>query len=335
MDERHFSTKTLACFLAKVILAIIAYSQVNHPLNWTDNAQFQEQTGEMHIPADVRILINRPITMPTHKPTLIALYTLPNGNSIECTVGKQMRPGDDWHYDIQHIGAQTRWLREIVKDKNLIVVYLQTDGKSWPAWRQAHPDNAVLIQAIVDTIRNLFAEYNPAIILTGHSGGGSFTFGFLNGVNTIPAYVKRIAFLDSNYGYESELRHAEKLANWLRNNNDTYLSVLAYDDSNVLYEGKPIVSPTGGTWYRSHLMQHDLASYFSFQENHDEQFERYRALNGRIQFLLKRNPDRLIWHTVQVERNGFIQSLLSGTQYEGKGYIYFGERVYQPFIRSE
>jgi hypothetical protein len=50
--------------------------------------------------------------------------------------------------------------------------------------------------------------------------------------------------------------------------------------------------------------------------------------------LLKENPERKIFHTVQVERNGFIQALLAGTADEGKGYEYFGERAYTNWIQG-
>jgi hypothetical protein len=32
----------------------------------------------------------------------------------------------------------------------------------------------------------------------------------------------------------------------------------------ALYEGAPVVSATGGTWYRSKMMQRKLAEYFTF-----------------------------------------------------------------------
>jgi hypothetical protein len=50
--------------------------------------------------------------------------------------------------------------------------------------------------------------------------------------------------------------------------------------------------------------------------------------------LLKENPDHKILHTVQVERNGFIEALLSGTVHEGRGYEYLGERAYTNWIQS-
>jgi hypothetical protein len=54
-----------------------------------------------------------------------------------------------------------------------------------------------------------------------------------------------------------------------------------------------------------------------------------------VKFFLKENSDRKILHTVQVERNGFIECLLSGTALEGDGYTYYGKRAYGKFISSE
>lgn len=60
--------------------------------------------------------------------------------------------------------------------------------------------------------------------------------------------------------------------------------------------------------------------------------ERHSARQGRVQLLLKHNPERKVLHTVQVERNGFVHALLSGTPLEAVGYTYLGERVYGEFI---
>ncbi|MCK5738958.1 hypothetical protein KAH55_07250, partial [bacterium] len=54
---------------------------------------------------------------------------------------------------------------------------------------------------------------------------------------------------------------------------------------------------------------------------------------GRLQILLKKNPNQEIYHTVQVERNGFIHSMLTGTALENRGYAYYGDRVYSDWIQ--
>jgi hypothetical protein len=49
---------------------------------------------------------------------------------------------------------------------------------------------------------------------------------------------------------------------------------------------------------------------------------------------LKENPERKILHTVQVERNGFIHALVTGTPNENRGYEYYGERAYARWIQE-
>ncbi|MEQ1799374.1 MAG: hypothetical protein ABL872_15580 [Lacibacter sp.] len=96
------------------------------------------------------------------------------------------------------------------------------------------------------------------------------------------------------------------------------------------------MSPTGGTWYRSRLLQRDLSETLSFTSTTDTGFIYHSALKGRIQIRLKQNPTGLIYHTVQVEKNGFIYSILSNTKFDRKKYFsYFGERVYENYILTK
>ena len=127
------------------------------------------------------VTINSPVIFKAKK-TLLVFFALPNGNSIEWTMGKTMQPGDDWHFDIQHIAAQTRYLREVMKDRNLVVVYLANYLKSWPAWKKQRTDGPVEIKRIVDSVSNMYASLNPEVMLNSHSGGGSFIFGYLDAV---------------------------------------------------------------------------------------------------------------------------------------------------------
>lgn len=280
----------------------------------------------------VTIDINAPITFNPKGKTFLIFYALPNGNSIAWTKGKKINNEDDWHFDIQHIAAQTRYVRNIDRRNNYIIAYLMTEQKSWPAWKRNTPDSIYIIKNIVDSISNLFAVKNPRIILNGHSGGGSFIFGFLDAVETIPGNIERIAFLDSDYGYE-ETKHKNKLINWLKRGTENKLLVLAYNDSVVMYNGKPLVSPTGGTWYRSRLMQRNLSESFVFNSKCDTAFISHHSLKRRISFILKENPGGFIYHTEQVARNGFILSLFSATRFnKHKYFTYFGERVYEKFI---
>lgn len=283
---------------------------------------------------NVSININAPLHFNNKGKTYLVFYALPNGNSIEWTKGKKLNPGDDWHFNIQHIAAQARFVRNVDRKNNYIVIYLMAEQKSWPAWKRSTPDSVYIIKNIIDSITDAFKTYKPKIILNGHSGGGSFIFGFLDAVDEIPAQVERIAFLDSDYGYEEE-KHKTKLINWLKQAKANKLLVLAYNDSVVIYNGKPLVSPTGGTWYRSRLMQRNLSESFPFTTIADTSFIKHRALHDRVIFILKENPHRLIFHTEQVEKNGFILSLFSGTKFNSNKYFrYFGERAYEKYIHD-
>ena len=110
---------------------------------------------------------------------------------------------------------------------------------------------------------------------------------------------------------------------------------MAYNDSIALYNGERVVSDTGGTWYRSKLMIEFLSKYISLSKEIDNEFITYTGLNGRVKFFLKKNPERIILHTVQVELNGFIEAMVSGTNLESNGYDYFGERAYSQYIQTE
>jgi len=330
------------------------------PEEFTASPHFGEMNREIALANGVRMLINAPSqeSFAPDKPVLLIFFALPNGNTIEQTIGKALKPGDDWHFDIQHIGAQTRFLRAALTNRTVVVAYLEAATKSWPAWRKNHDDPS--IARILDGVRGIFAGRKLEVVLTGHSGGGSLTFGYLNVVDKIPDDVVRIAFLDSNYAYETT-NHLTKLVNWLQRpgKNDVpltpslspsdgervafrpgegsgpYLCVLAYHDSVALLNGRTFVSAQGGTWGRSHAMLEDLGAQFKFTSRTNGGLETFSALGGRIQFLLKENPEKKVLHTVQVERNGFIQALVAGTAEEGRGYEYFGGRAYTVWIQAE
>jgi hypothetical protein len=192
-----------------------------------------------------------------------------------------------------------------------------------------------VIPEIVATVKKLFTGREVETVLSGHSGGGSLIFGYLNAVGSLPNDVVRIAFLDSNYAYDRALGHKDRLVKWLDAPDHHCLCVLAYNDAVALLNGKSFVSVDGGTWGKSHEMQRDLAEDFKFTTQINAEFQRFTALEGRVQFILKENPEKKIFHTVQVERNGFIHSMVSGTPSEGKGYEYFGARAYSEWIQPE
>lgn len=297
------------------------------------NATFGEQQLLIeNSPPDTRILINAPLEgFDQNRQVLLIFYALPNGNTIEQTVGKKVSENDDWHYNIQHIGAQTRFIRKVLTNLTVVVAYLEARQHSWPMWKRDHPDYLRETKHMVDQVTALFSPWDPRVVLNGHSGGGRFIFTYLEAEGLIPDRVKRIAFLDSSYGYEDSI-HGPQLLKWLKSGTDKFLCTLAYNDSVVIYEGKPLVSPTGGTWYRSKMMKEYLAGTFHFQDELTDSLLWYSTPGRNMAFILKTNPEKKIYHTVQVERNGFIQSILSGTAYEQQNYSYFGERAYGDLI---
>lgn len=278
----------------------------------------------------VRVTIDEPSEGPRRKNTIITFYALPNGNTTEQTIGKKMKEGDDWHFDIQHIGAQTTFIRQRLKDKNFVVIYLENHLKSWPAWKQRHADFRQLIPHIVDSLSALIKGKRKEIYLNGHSGGGSFIFGYLASFDKIPEKIKRISFLDSDYGYDSS--YYPKFKEWLTRVKGSVLTVFAYNDSVALLNGKSFVSATGGTWYRSKLFLSHLQKDFDVEKLEDDSLIIYKSPGKNIQFFFKTNPDRKIFHTVQVELNGFIHSILAGTPYDSKEYRYYSGRAFSDLI---
>lgn len=280
---------------------------------------------------DVSITIDQPSSFKKSASTVIILYALPNGNSTAQTMGKGMQPGDDWHFDIQHIKGQTAFIRKQWEKKNIVVAYLENEYKSWPAWKTKHTDFKERVLEIVDTIVQLVPSKDEELYLNGHSGGGRFIFSFIDALHEIPANVKRISFLDSNYGYDSS--YYSKINAWLKASSSHHLNVFAYNDSVALYNDKPVVSATGGTWFRSHCMLRDLSENFSLEKIREDSLVVYKSADKRIQFFLKTNPDRKIYHTQQVELNGFIHSVFCGTKRDSEKYSYYGKRAYSELIQ--
>lgn len=323
--------KRLTFLILLTIQSFFSQSQILPGFKLSGSFDEQQRIIE-NSPPETRILINAPLKgFEDSKQVLIIFYALPNGNTIEQTFGKKLKEGDDWHFNIQHIGAQTRFLRQILKKQTVVVVYLESTQKSWPLWKANTPDYQEKVKKVVNDVTSMFAQWNPRVVLNGHSGGGRFIFCYLDAVDEIPNDIVRIAFLDSDYGYEDTI-YGPKLTKWLKSGDNNFLCALAYDDSVIVLNGKPVVSPTGGTWYRTKMMQKYLSVTFRFQKKDKDTLIWYSALKKRIEIILKTNPDKKIFHTVQVERNGFIHSMLSGTKYEQKDYTYFGKPAYSGFI---
>jgi hypothetical protein len=280
-----------------------------------------------------RIVINRAGNFEPSRKTLIVIYALPNGNTIEQTLGARLEPGMDWHFDIQHIAAQIRKLRQVDPDENIVLGCVEAEKKSWPAWRAARADNGKLIRGIVEQISRAVPGTDKRIALTAHSGGGSFIFGYLNGGDAIAREIQRIAWIDATYAYDDAQHHGEKLLAWLKGDVQRHLIVIAYDDRDVKFNGKNIVSPTGGTYYRSHKMIERFRRDVSLSESKRGDFEEFTGMHDQIHFLIHTNPEKKILHTVLVERNGLLEALTWGTAEHDKwGGVFWGERAYSDLI---
>ena len=296
------------------------------------SGSFGEQTRVAALDAGVTATIVAPSHLDVGKRVDLILYALPNGNSTAQTIGRKLTDGVDWHFDIQHIGAQTRALRARGLDQ-AVVVYLEADTRSWPAWRSriGYERANARIVAMVDRVR---AEIgNPsqlAVTLTGHSGGGSFMFGFIEGQDSLPSWLERIAFLDANYNFDA--RHGPKLATWLRRDSANTLVVLAYDDREIMLDGKKVVSDSGGTWRASQRMLDYLRGPFALTTDTLGDFLCYHG--QQVEVLLHPNPANRILHTEMIgEMNGYMHALLvRRSEYRSSDSVLKAARAYEKWI---
>jgi hypothetical protein len=268
------------------------------------------------------------------RPTTLLIYATPNGNSAEWTLGAK-GTGLDWHYDIQHVGAQVRRLREVDPTRNVVLAILEAPGRSWPAFRKQHGDDAPRrIRALIDSLARRCGG-DPQIVLSGHSGGGSFLFAYLDAGDSIPDNVSRIIFLDANYSYSDASGHGDKLLAWLRARDDHRLVVIAYDDREITLDGKKVVGAEGGTWRASARMIDRFSKDLTFTESHPDPFLERAALDGRLRFYLHPNPENKILHTALVgDMNGLLQALALGTASEKSWGTLGGPRAYTQWVRD-
>ena len=191
---------------------------------------FDEQVREQVICDDVRTLAIAPSAFDPKKPTRLIVYAVPNGNTIEQTIGCRLEEGIDWHFDIQHVAGQIRKLREVSPNENVVLICVEPGSglRARPTSEAGkHTNSRPRLQKIIEAIRQWVPGENVRLSLTGHSGGGSFLFGFLDGQDAIPDFVERIAFLDANYSYSDEDKHGDKLLAWLKRDSTHRLVVIA------------------------------------------------------------------------------------------------------------
>ncbi len=292
-----------------------------------------ERTTVLQIDSGATATIVAPENLDREQRVDLILYALPNGNSTEQTIGRKLTEGMDWHFDIQNIGAQTRALRSRGLNQ-AVVAYLEAEKKSWPEWRrtQGYDRANKRIVQIVNRVRSSLG--NPVVTLTGHSGGGSLMFGLIEGQDTIPSWIERIAFLDANYNFDST-QHGSKLMSWLRKDRKHKLVVLAYDDRNIMLDGRKVVSDSGGTWRASERMINYLKSKVSLEADSLGEFKRYHS--PQIEILLHPNPENRILHTEMIgEMNGYMHALLVGRpDYDRGESLLKRQRAYTQWIEQQ
>jgi lysophospholipase L1-like esterase len=306
----------------------------------TERTDPAETTRVLTLEPGVTVTLVAPARLDPSQPVDLILYALPNGNSTAQTMGRTLTEGLDWHFDIQHIAAQTRALRERGYEQ-AVVAYLEADGRSWPAWRAKHGHaraNARIVEMVDEIRREIRREIRagtgePAtlhVTLAGHSGGGSFAFGFIDGQDALPDWLVRIAFLDSNYSFEP--RHGDALLRWLRADADHRLVVMAYDDREIMLDGKKVVSDSGGTWRATERMLRHLSASVTFTRDTLGEFARERS--AQVEILRHPNPVNRILHTEMIgEMNGYMHALLSGRAgYTDANSVLKAERAYRRFV---
>ncbi len=327
---------SLARWLA---IASISMAHAESPTvspRFVDSPEFAEKTVTEKLPPDVRIHVNAPAgDADATKPTRVLVYALPNGNTIEQTLGCKVAKGLDWHYDIQHVAAQVRLLRELNPDERLVLVCAEAGKLSWPSWRSSHKNANELIGKFLDDWRAKFGGAEAKVTLTGHSGGGGFIFGVIESADDIPAYIERIAILDANYNFDSA-KHAGKLLRWLNGDPSRRLIVLAYDDRNIELNGKKVVGPAGGTYRATERMLAAFEPHFEITEKKTGPFVEYSGLDGRVRFYVHPNPQNKILHTALVgDMNGLVHAQTLGTPAEGDWGAFGGPRAYEKWIQPE
>jgi hypothetical protein len=317
-------TTTLALSLALLAIPLTAA-----PTSAAESARFAAAAP------DVRIYSNAPGDDDSSKAERLLIFALPNGNTLEQTLGCKMAPGLDWHYDIQHVLAQTRLVRSLVPEERLTLVCAEAQGLSWPTWRGSRADGNARIAAMVEQWRREYGGEKARVTLSGHSGGGSFIFGMIEGVDEIPAWIDRIAILDANYAFDAA-KHKDKLVRWLEGDDSRRLTVLAYDDRNIELNGEKVVGPDGGTFRATARMVDAFRPHWPIDVMDGEPFTEYSGLGGRMRFYVHKNPRNKILHTALVgDMNGLIHAQTLGTPAEETWGTFGGPRAYEAYVEAK
>src|SRR3954468_5526650 len=329
------SAREVARHVSAILLFCSSLGAAEH--EWLRSKQFAEASFTETTDTNIRITVNAPIDAAgrPEKATRLIVYALPNGNTLEQTLGCKMTPGLHWRYDGQHVAAQIRALRTLEPSERIVLVCAEAPGLSWPSFRAGHKDANSVIARLVDRWRTEFGTERSKVFLTGHSGGGGFMFSVVEAGERIPAYIDRVAFLDANYNFDAE-KHARKFEEWLNGAAERRLIVIAYDDREIMLDGKKVLGPTGGTFRATGRMHDAFSKAFHLTDSSHPPFNESSGLEGRVRFFVHTNPENKILHTVLIgEMNGLLYAATLGTSQEEKWGKFGGPRAYVRFVQSE
>ena len=315
--------------LAQTSDDVLIFAEKNEQLRWR-----HEENG-------VRVLIlssnlsnptlsHPTLSHPTHRKLVI--YATPNGNSLEKSLGCTLREGLDWRYDIQHIAAQWRALRELDSNSDYVLAIVEAPQLSWPEFRKATQNANLWIRGLVESLE--VQTKSDETILSCHSGGGSFLWGWINAHDELPKRVSKIVFLDANYSYSDDDHHGEKLLQWLNDAETHRLEVIAYDDRAITLNGKKVVGDDGGTYRATHRMIDRLQIDLDLAHRIEKGFRITESSTRNVQFIVHANPSNEILHTKLVgEMNGFLFAMCAGSQLEHASQ-FGGPRAYSSHVQS-
>lgn len=297
-------------------------------------AERQERVRWLRGEAGVRLFVNLPANWETASRRHLVIFATPNGNTIEQTLGCTLKPSLDWRYDIQHVAAQVRRVREMDLTQSYALAVVQAPQLSWPTYRGSVPRAQFVMRELVESLqKDLTAD---TFTLMAHSGGGSFITGYLNAHEELPRSLQRIVYLDANYSYSDTEHHGDKLLAWLKADQEHRLMVIAYDDREITFNGKKVVGPDGGTFRATERMQKRFAMDLTLQEETVGAFRKVSSEDQQLMLLVHPNPDNKILHTALVgEMNGVLHGLLWGTAVAEKWGTFGGPRAYGEYIPAE
>lgn len=304
--------------------------------NFEKSPFFDERTKTYNFPEGdpepLRVHINAPGNFDKKKPTRVVIFAIPMGNTIEQTIGAQKKDGQDWHFEIQQIGAQTRRLRETSPDENIVIAYVEAPNLNPVSWKKDKPEKGQIMGQLIDDLKSKLGTASVSVDISSHSAGRSLQFAYIDQVPQIPAEVKRLNFLDSGHSYNTA--RGEKIIAWLQASQDHVMTVISYDDRNVQLNGKPVPGAVGYAKTQEMIAQFQQMGIPLAQEQKNG-FVRYTGLNGRVNILIMDNPDNKILHTETVFRNGFIFSETAGSPLEGKSGDFNGPLAFEKYVQPE